>query len=683
MSSDAQSWAEPELTLPERYRVRRHLATGGMASVWCADDLVLGRTVAIKVLAERFAGDEMAVRRFKREARAAARVSTHAHVVTIYDVGDLPGADDRSASGRAFIVMEHLAGGTVADAIRVGAVRRREAVRWLREAAAALDFAHGHGIVHRDVKPDNFLLDRSRVLHVADFGIARLLSEDTITSAGELFGTAAYLSPEQALGLEATGASDRYALAVAAFELLAGERPFTATHFTAQARQHIEDPPPRATGRDRTLPEGIDDVLARGMAKQPDERFESAGEMINAIEAALAGVPVVAPAGRRLGRSGRGLGRSARALPPRPAGSRPAPARPAPARPAPARPDPARPAPARPDPARPDPAGSTPSRPIPSRPAAPRSAAQPRSSPQRPAQPAAPRPPVLPAARAGSDPDSITSALLVAPATGARAGAPATSGTSWPHRRHMGRVIALAALLVAAVGVAAVALTGGGRARSGRTVASRPAERLTARPPGRAHKRTHPAQVRRPSPVTATTTPAAESPAQLQETGYQEILAGDYQTAIATLREAVQVAPQNSLTYAYGLYNLGHALVLAGDPSGAVPILEERLKIPNQTPVVRRMLDVALKASGQVPAQLEASSGSGGSSASGSSTTSTTGSSTTSGSTTSSTTGSAPGGHRAGSGAGRPRSGGASVAAPGGASGSGTTTNEQNSAISV
>src|SRR5206468_2931934 len=127
-----------DLRLPDRYRVRRRLANGGMASVWCAEDLVLGRAVAVKVLAERFARDDMATRRFKREARAAARVSTHPHVVTIYDVGDLEvDHGDAESSARPFIVMEYLAGGSVADAIRVGAVRRQEAVRWLREAASA------------------------------------------------------------------------------------------------------------------------------------------------------------------------------------------------------------------------------------------------------------------------------------------------------------------------------------------------------------------------------------------------------------------------------------------------------------------------------------------------------------------------------------------------------------------
>jgi eukaryotic-like serine/threonine-protein kinase len=272
-------------TLPERYRVKRHLANGGMASVWCADDLELDRSVAIKVLAERFAHDAEALRRFQREARAAARVGTHPQVVTIYDVDVTPAVAD--GPGRAFIVMEYLAGGTVADAIRHDDIRRQEAIRWLREAASALDHAHASGIVHRDIKPANFLLDRSRVLHVADFGIARLTSEETITSPDQLFGTAAYLSPEQALGHEATSASDRYALAVVAFELLVGERPFHSPHFSAQARQHIETPPPAASERNRLVPPAVDPVFAAGLAKDPEQRPASADALVRALETAF------------------------------------------------------------------------------------------------------------------------------------------------------------------------------------------------------------------------------------------------------------------------------------------------------------------------------------------------------------------------------------------------------------
>src|SRR5450755_3968325 len=265
--------------LPERYVVRGHIASGGMASVWCAEDTALGREVAIKVLAGEFAGDERAIRRFKREARTAARLSAHPHVVMIYDVGE--------AAGCPYIVMEYLAGGTVADAIRVGAVRREEALRWLAEAASALDYAHGRGVVHRDVKPGNLLLSLDRRLHVGDFGIARVATEDALTGTGQLLGTAAYLSPEQALGAPASDASDRYALAVAAFELLVGRRPFTAEHFAVQALQHIEDDRPRASSRNPSLPRAVDAVLARGMAKRPEDRWSTAGTFVDALDAAF------------------------------------------------------------------------------------------------------------------------------------------------------------------------------------------------------------------------------------------------------------------------------------------------------------------------------------------------------------------------------------------------------------
>jgi serine/threonine-protein kinase len=256
-----------------------------MASVWCARDRALGRNVAIKLLAERFAFDDGAMERFMREARAAARLSGHPNVVMIYDVGETDAVDPEPA--RAFIVMEYLAGGTVADALRVDSVRRVHAAKWVHEAASALDYAHSRGVLHRDIKPANLLLDRARVLHVADFGIARLGTEDTITATGQVLGTASYLAPERALGRPATDASDRYSLAVAAFELLVGERPFTATHFAVQARQHVEDAPPAASERNRALPPAVDAVLARGMAKRPERRWSSAQEFAQALEAAL------------------------------------------------------------------------------------------------------------------------------------------------------------------------------------------------------------------------------------------------------------------------------------------------------------------------------------------------------------------------------------------------------------
>ena len=276
-----------DVTMPERYELIRHIANGGMASVWCAEDRLLGRRVAIKLLAERFAHDQTAVRRFKREARTAARLSGHPHVVTIYDVGETT-TPDVDEPPRAFIVMEFLAGGTVADAVRCDAVTQTEAIWWLHEVASALDYAHGRGVLHRDIKPANVLLDRDRSVHVADFGIAQLATEDTLTADGELLGTAAYLAPERAMGRPATEASDRYSLAVMAFELLTGERPFTDQRFAVQARQHVDAPPPSASERNPRLPQALDAVLARGMAKRPEDRFPTAHALADAVESALA-----------------------------------------------------------------------------------------------------------------------------------------------------------------------------------------------------------------------------------------------------------------------------------------------------------------------------------------------------------------------------------------------------------
>ena len=251
-----------------------------MAGVWEASDQLLARSVAVKVLASHLSEDERARIRFEREARAAAGLSSHPHVVTIYDVGD--------HDGRAFIVMELMRGGTVGERLKAGrAIADETALRWLREAASALDAAHDAVIVHRDIKPGNLLLDDRDRLAIADFGIARLAMEDQLTLTGQVLGTAAYISPEQAVGEPATAASDRYALAVVAFELLTGERPFRAEHFAAQARAHVEDQPPLATERDPSLPKGVDGVLDRGMAKEPHDRWPTATAMVSALDRAM------------------------------------------------------------------------------------------------------------------------------------------------------------------------------------------------------------------------------------------------------------------------------------------------------------------------------------------------------------------------------------------------------------
>src|SRR5436190_2569070 len=277
------------IALPDRYRVVGHIANGGMASVWAAEDELLGRLVAVKVLAPGFAADASATRRFKREAGAAARVSDHPHVVTIYDVGEY--------DEHAFIVMEHLAGGTVAERLRRPTpVPRAAAMRWVEGAASALAYAHDRDIVHRDVKPGNLLLDNAGRVAVADFGIARIATDSALTQTGQVLGTAAYLSPEQAQGKPATDASDRYALAVVGYELLTRRKPFEGELAAAQARQHIESPVPRADG----VPAAVNGVLQRGMAKDPADRPPTATEFVDDLRGALDDAPTaptaVAPA---------------------------------------------------------------------------------------------------------------------------------------------------------------------------------------------------------------------------------------------------------------------------------------------------------------------------------------------------------------------------------------------------
>jgi hypothetical protein len=266
--------------LPPRYGEPREIGRGGMGTIYLAHDTSLDRPVAIKVLDERFARDEGVRARFTREALAAARLSRAPSTVTIFDVGEW--------HDRPYIVMEHLAGGSLAERLRDGGAQPpARALAWLEEAAAALDAAHAAGVVHRDVKPANLLLDQENRVHVADFGIASAAGLDSTTAAGTVLGTAGYLAPEQARAERATPASDCYALAAVAFELLTGTRPFEAESPTAEAAAHVMDEVPSASARNPDLPRELDAVLARGLAKEPSQRFDSCHELVQALRDAL------------------------------------------------------------------------------------------------------------------------------------------------------------------------------------------------------------------------------------------------------------------------------------------------------------------------------------------------------------------------------------------------------------
>ena len=266
--------------LPPRYVDVEAVAHGGMGTIYAARDRDLRRKVAIKVLDDHLARDPETRRRFMREARAAARLSSHDHIITIFDVGEW--------NDRPFIVMEYLSGGTLAQRMREGRPDRRDVLRWLEEAAEALNCAHREGIVHRDVKPANLLFDGRGELHVADFGIARIADETTgMTMAGTILGTAGYLSPEQASGASATEQSDVYSLAVVAYELLTGGRPFERGSATAEASAHIHEPVPPASERGVGLPPEVDAVFERALAKDPSRRYRSATDDVGALRAAF------------------------------------------------------------------------------------------------------------------------------------------------------------------------------------------------------------------------------------------------------------------------------------------------------------------------------------------------------------------------------------------------------------
>jgi serine/threonine-protein kinase len=268
-------WVEQDLC-PPRYRDPTWVASGGMGDLYRAVDEVLERPVAIKLLGERFAADEAVRSRFRREALAAARLSDAPNTVTIFDVGEW--------RGTPFIVMEYVGGGTLEQVLRGGAQRPDRALPWLAQAAHSLDAAHARGIVHRDVKPANLLLDEHGQIRVGDFGIATAAGLDSLTLTGTMLGTAGYLAPEQAQGRPVSGATDEYALAVVGYELLTGTRPYARDSPTAEAAAHIYEPVPSAARTNRALPGAVDAVFERALAKDPAARFPSCVAFASALQ---------------------------------------------------------------------------------------------------------------------------------------------------------------------------------------------------------------------------------------------------------------------------------------------------------------------------------------------------------------------------------------------------------------
>jgi eukaryotic-like serine/threonine-protein kinase len=460
-----------EKLLAGRYRIERTLGSGGMATVLLCEDIRLGRRVAVKRL--HVHSPEDTARRFVREAKLGAALN-HPNLVTVLD--SLPDED------AVLIVMEYVPGESLDVALRRGPLDPDDAVRMVRDVAAALDNAHSKGVIHRDVKPGNVLLRNDGVAKLVDLGIATAADITRITSSGVLLGTSAYMAPEQLEGDEATASTDVFSLATVAFEAFSGRKARPGRSPLEIAHKLATEPPPDVRQHWRGAPAGLAEALKDGMAREPTERPRSAGALAERIEAAMRGPlprPVSQPPRRRR-----------------------------------------------------------------------------RSVP--------------------------------------------------PSRRPGVAALAAAAVAAVALAVGAVSLLTGG------DEPSKPAGKKRGN--SQEQRSDRDAQSRQPSGPATPTAPLREAPtpqpstpgaaqsagdaatgARLNQQGYALMQRGNYRDAVAILRRAVAAFPKGTtdINYAYALYNLGRSLRLSGRPAEAVPILERRLRIPNQRDVVRRELDAA------------------------------------------------------------------------------------------
>ncbi len=270
----------PDTIVDDRYRVLRRLGSGGMADVYCAEDTQLGRNVALKLLYERFAEDSEFVERFRREASSAAGLQ-HPNVVQVFDRGEW--------NGTYYIAMEYLHGRNLKQVVRDhGALDPALAVDLVIQILKAARFAHQRGIVHRDIKPHNVIVDDEGRAKVTDFGIARAAASE-MTETGSIMGTAQYLSPEQAQGHPVDARSDLYSIGIVLYELLTGSPPFDAESTVTIALKQVSEEPVPPMQLDPAVSPALDAVVMRALRKDPDARFQDADEFIAALESAMAG----------------------------------------------------------------------------------------------------------------------------------------------------------------------------------------------------------------------------------------------------------------------------------------------------------------------------------------------------------------------------------------------------------
>ncbi len=261
------------------YRILEQIGTGGMATVYKAYQPAMDRYVAVKVIASHFAQDETFLRRFRREARAVARLE-HAHILPVYDSGE--------AEGRPYLVMRYLEAGTLKYRMVEGPLPLSEVNRIIGQVGSALDYAHRMGVIHRDVKPTNILLDAEGDAFLTDFGLAKMVESSVqLTGTGVGIGTPTYMSPEQGKGAKVDSRTDVYSLGVMLYELVTGHAPYEAETPLAVVLKHITEPLPLPRSIRPDLPEEVERVILRAMAKEPDDRFQTAGEMVQALDGAV------------------------------------------------------------------------------------------------------------------------------------------------------------------------------------------------------------------------------------------------------------------------------------------------------------------------------------------------------------------------------------------------------------
>ena len=270
------------VTLSDRYRLQRLIATGGMGQVWEALDARLGRQVAIKVLKAEFSSDPEFVERFRAEARIVAMLN-HPGIASVYDYGETELEDARTA----YLVMEMVTGEPLNSVLkRTGRLSLRHSLDMLEQTGRALQVAHTAGLVHRDVKPGNILITPTGQVKLTDFGIAKAVDAAPVTQTGMVMGTAQYIAPEQALGRDATPASDVYSLGVVGYESVAGRRPFIGEGALTVAMKHIKEQPAPLPA---DIPPNVRELIEISLLKEPGQRYRTGGSFADAVAAVRAG----------------------------------------------------------------------------------------------------------------------------------------------------------------------------------------------------------------------------------------------------------------------------------------------------------------------------------------------------------------------------------------------------------